>query len=225
MTKVEKTNDFDVRRAVVSALIDKGFPRCAIRHEITFDTNSSDGRADLVLAHDRCLIGVELKSGKDTLARIDRQRGAYKARFDHLCLVLDRRFEPETVTAAWDLDFGHLRIAERGEDGVVRLRRMIGVGGHPAPWEHRFRAGVTGERLSPFAMLSMLWASEVNTVAHTLVTRGVLDPVKAKQRCKLIPHMAENARLADLRPLVIQALRTRPLNRWEQSFWTRYDAA
>lgn len=218
-----KTNDFDVRRAVVSALIDKGFPRCAIRHEITFDTNSADGRADLVLAHDRCLIGVELKSGKDTLTRIDRQRSAYKARFDHLCLVLDRRFEPETVHAAWDLDFGYLRIAERGDDGVVSIRRMSGVGGHPAPWENRFRAGVTGDRLSPFAMLSMLWASEVTMVAQALMTRGDLVPVKAKQRYKLIPHMAENARLADLRPLVIQALRDRPLNRWEQGFWARYD--
>lgn len=40
-----KTNDCDLRRAVVAALISSGVPRDAIRHEITLDSSSSGGRS------------------------------------------------------------------------------------------------------------------------------------------------------------------------------------
>ena len=56
------------------ALLDAGVPRDAIRHEITLDSSSSDGRADMVVALDRCITGIEIKSGKDTLDRLDSQR-------------------------------------------------------------------------------------------------------------------------------------------------------
>lgn len=225
--KAPKTNDIDLRLAVTRALLDAGIQRDAIRHEITLDSSSSDGRADMVVAMDHCLTGIEIKSGKDTLDRLGSQRERYSARFDRLCLVIDKRHEPTDYQVAQHIKFGAVRVFEAG---AIRSGGMSVQGHHVgygyAPWErepdwHREHS----ERQSPHAMLSMLWAHEALMLSADLVQAGVIPRATGgHQRCRVIPHTAEHAPIAQLRPRIAATLRARVLNRWEEAFWTRYDA-
>ncbi|WP_376956438.1 hypothetical protein ABNQ39_00300 (plasmid) [Azospirillum sp. A26] len=224
--KAPKTNDIDLRLAVTRALLDAGVPRDAIRHEITLDSNSSDGRADMVIALDRCITGIEIKSGKDTLDRLDSQRERYGARFDRLCLVLDVRHEPNDGYAMAALGFGVGRVYEGDA-----LRKCQGdFGCSAAPWEPPGWSDIrradwgAGERMSPYAMLAMLWAEEVGVVGADLVRSGCVPPTPLDTRYRLIPYLAEHASIGQLLPRIAAALRARRLNRWEEAFWARYDA-
>ncbi|AWJ93300.1 hypothetical protein Sp245p_26115 (plasmid) [Azospirillum baldaniorum] len=223
MTKPPKTCDMDLRLAVTAALLSAGTPRDAIRHEITLDSSSSDGRADMVVALDRALIGIELKSGKDTLARLPEQRERYGARFDKLVLVLDVLHEPADYAACWALGFDAVRTFDGGT-----LRESAVHFGASAPWEpetyrdsRRFGAG---ERMAPHAMLSMLWADEALRLSADLVQAGIIPASSGDQRYRVIPHAAEHASIGQLRPRIAAALRSRRLNRWEEAFWTNFDA-
>lgn len=215
-----RTNDYDLRHLVVSALLAYGIPREAIRHEITLDMSSSDGRADMVIALDRELIGIEIKSGKDTLERLDSQRERYSCRFDKLCLVVDDRHLPKD-------DFQRINFVHRlrfGAVGVVSNGVLSCECGY-APWaagpswkdSHQRR-----DRQSSHAMLSLLWAQEIVQIGSELVVSRSI-PHFRPVRYVGIPHLAEHASIATLRPLIAKSLRKRPLNRWEESFWSKFD--
>lgn len=229
MAKAPKTNDIDLRLAVTRALLDAGYPREAIRHEITLDSSSSDGRADMVLATDRALIGIEIKSGKDTLERLESQRERYGARFDRMALVIDERHAPADYAAGQAMRFGVIRIfaggrlLDRWDDD--RSRHLPTWG--DAPWvlsRYPVRSFGATERMSPHAMLSMLWADEALTIAAELVASGAVPPTGGGQRYRVVPHLAEHASIAQLRPRIAAALRSRKLNRWEEAFWAKFDA-
>lgn len=240
MTKQPRTNDFDLRILVTRALLNHGIPREAIRHEITLDTSSSDGRADMVVALDRELIGIEIKSGKDKLDRLQTQRDQYRRRFDRMCLVLDARHLPKDEViresrggGSWSeyrtlsqfmhrLNFGGIAIAKDGSlDGTLHSYDDL-PWGPKSGWRRRYGPD---DKQAPGAMLSMLWASEVSLIAARLVTAGhVPAGASGGTRCRLIPHLAEHAPIAKLRPLIAEMLRTRQLNRWEESFWAKFDA-
>lgn len=223
--KPPKTCDMDLRMAVTAALLGAGVPREAIRHEITLDSSSSDGRADMVVALDRCLTGIEIKSGKDRLDRLDSQRDRYGARFDRLCLVIDAKHEPDDEGALYGLKFGSCRVFD---GGALRKPKLTSWGSfvppwEPAGWDDLRRAGWAGERQSPHAMLSMLWADEALSIAADLVKAGSIPAAGGGQRYRVIPHTAEHASIAQLRPRIAAALRARRLNRWEAAFWQKFD--
>ncbi len=224
MSKAPKTNDLDLRLAVTAALLGAGIPRDAIRHEITLDSSSSDGRADMVVATDRALIGIEIKSGKDTLDRLESQRERYGARFDKLVLVLDARHEPADYAAGHRFGFDAVRVYDAG---VIREARFV-MAYQSAPWEpttyYDGRLPGAGERMAPHAMLSMLWADEALFVAADLVKAGLIPPAGGHQRFRIIPHAAEHASIGLLRPRIAAALRARRPNKWEAAFWAKYDA-
>lgn len=226
--KRQKTCDLDLRLTVTAALLSAGIPRDAIRHEITLDSASSDGRADMVVALDRALVGIELKSGKDTLDRLESQRERYSARFDRLVLVADVRHVPEE-RGVKRLSFPCVRLFGEG--------RLMGQYEGPwhnvsswdnAPWDPNGLIGRrsfgAGDRQSPNAMLSMLWADEALAVAADLVQAGLIPPTGGHQRYRVIPHTAEHASIGQLRPRIAAALRGRQMNRWEEAFWSRFDA-
>lgn len=221
--KKVQTCDMDLRIVVTRALLAAGYERASIRHEITLDSSSSDGRADMVVALDHALIGIEIKSGRDTLDRLDSQRERYGTRFDTLCLVLDARFEP-LISSAYDLGFDPVSIAEREDCGALAQRRFrdkhgFGFGG-VAPWEPGFTSDLRwrrNRRLCPYAVLSLLWRDEaVRVIGDLGMCCGTRDAA--------LKWGGENATIAQLRPRIAQALRARGLNRWEESFWQRFDA-
>ena len=86
-----KSKDYDIRAAAVRHLLEHGWGRNCIRHELTLETSSSGGRADLVLLHDAGLVGIELKSACDTLDRCADQARTYGMAFDHRILLIDSR--------------------------------------------------------------------------------------------------------------------------------------
>jgi hypothetical protein len=63
-------------------------------------------------------------------------------------------------------------------------------------------------------MAQLLWRNEI---LASIGGRG-------SSRCTTIAWARENMALKDLRPHVVNALRERVLNKWEEAFWKRYDA-
>lgn len=211
MTMRRRTNDFDIRALLVRDLLRIGVPRAAIRHEITLNTSSSDGRADVALALDHALIGIEIKSGSDTLGRLDEQKARYSARFDLLALVHDARHEKALLAADSIYGWGCLVSIEAG---AVRPWRLGGLADLVAPGSRTHRS----TRTSPFAMLELLWATEVRSAAARLG----LPHEGARHR--LIDRIGDRVSLTEIRREVVVELRHRGFNRWEDAFWKRYDA-
>lgn len=211
-TKQQRSDDFAVRCGLVSYLLGRGIPRNHIRHEITLDSSSSGGRADVVLLSDGCITGFEIKSGKDTLMRCDDQLLASELAFDRSVLVLDRRHAP------WDENdrfVADAKIKLWPNTVIFHKGRIVSkYGKHPHydwlsdPGFHEWHKSC---RLSGRRMLSVLWANEI-----TVISRGSL-------RHKGITVLSETLSIQDIRRGVVAALHTRQLNRWEATFWTRFD--
>lgn len=208
-----KSSDFDIRALLVSALLSGGISRRDIRHELTLDTNSADGRADLVLLLDEKLVAFEIKSARDKLDRLANQISAYRRTFDEVWIVADQK---------------HIE----GLKGIWTAERVMYVHGDPEPFQHPFggalrNIGVTvaGNRhpyaesddTAPANMIRLLWAKEAIRAADALQQnhRGT--------RVSALRFVKEHGCLAAIRPLVINELRSRVPNRWEESFWRRYD--
>ena len=225
----KKTNDYDLRRAVVAALLAGGVARDAIRHEITLDSASRGGRVDLVIADDAALFGVEIKSGQDTLSRLAEQSARYRRCFDHVTLVIDARHETAAEFGAdreWSQDTRAITsvVVFDAAEGFRDVKDWHYRGVSNAPWLPSARrqsqklAG-TSPSLSAHAMLCLLWQEEVAAIGKTLFPQRF-----PAARCKAIPKLSELASLSQLRPLVAAALRRRQQNRWDEDFWRRYDA-
>ena len=85
------SHDYEIRAAVVRELLRNGVPRRDIRHEITLDSNSCGGRADIAVILANRLAGIEIKSASDNLARCVEQLDAYAGAFDTPLFVVDGR--------------------------------------------------------------------------------------------------------------------------------------
>jgi hypothetical protein len=193
----------------VSHLLEQGFPRGSIRHEIPMDTSSSGGRADIVLLAQERIIGLELKSGKDTLDRCDTQAHTYSMAFDSKILVADRRHLTRDninfkAPTGW-VNF----ICYSAAEGLT-----LDYGG---ACQLLIRASQFPSRsTSAFRMASLLWQVEATNAAAK-------SSLHCSTRTKAIRSLAEHVPLHALRKLVLAELRERPLNKWEIAFWTRFD--
>lgn len=242
MTRQPKTKDIDLRLFLTRALLDAGIPRGDIRHEAPLDTYSCDGRADMVVLADNWLVGVELKSGSDKLDRCATQARQYTARFDQVFLVADIALRPEPkrlvvaggewfVPAPNVTGFDQIRVVQRDSLGNLAFvsNPHWGWQCEAAPWTAGWRWQREQRRgknpIVAGAMLSLLRAAEAFSVAAALVQAGRIPPARAAgTRSGLIPHLQEHASVAMIRPLVVQQLRARQLNRWEEAFWRTFDA-
>jgi len=206
-----KSNEYDIRLAVVKSLMEIGIDRGSIRIEIPLDTASSGGRADiLVLTH--LLTCIELKSGKDKYDHtgINKQLSQYHRPFDGTVLIVDDVHRKEIVNkkderiTSWSNNWGPVNIGYNHAEG--KLTNTI------SDWGLQHYIAKDGWRTSVIDVCSLLWVSEI---------REQFGWKRSKQ--EFIRHMRENARLCDVRPKVIAALRSRPLNLWEKKFWNTYD--
>lgn len=213
MTQLQRSNDFDVRAAFVRRLLADGLTRRDIRHELTLDSASSDGRVDMALLLDSEIVGVEIKSGKDVLDRLPDQIRANRLAFDRVAVVLDKRhMEGKPVnpvaarasytTAFWLYADGAIldRINATEESRPLFQLRQY--------YSHSGRSDDT----SPVHMARLLWRYQACEI------------VGCKTRVRALEVIRERMCLADLRPKVIALMRERQLSRWEESFWHRFDA-
>lgn len=208
-----KNRDADIRMALVQRLLARGIERCSIRHEITLDSHSSDGRADLVVLRPGQIIGVEIKSASDKLDRLEKQRPRYSARFDRIVLICDERHKPWSTSDYYGWQGWECCTARSTDSGVIEFDEnyWTGLGAFQHPADGWDRSG----HLSARAMLEMLWADEV---------RGMRGSATAT-RTSCIPWLADNLPMKDIRAGVAAALGARQLNRWEERFWSAFDAA
>lgn len=217
--KLLKSTDHEIRAAIVTRLLAGGVARCDIRHEITLDTSSAGGRADIVLLHRDRLACIEIKSGRDKLDRLATQIPAYERAFDTVRLIVDKRH-------CENLTFRHSCLARwvfwcaERRDFVTKGYRADGEWKpcepgllDPSRWEDSSDTAIAG-------VARLLWADEARGVARSIgsFTGG------HRTRSGAIDWMRENARLCDVRPLAVAALRSRELNRWESAFWGKFDA-
>jgi len=204
-----RSSDAQIRNALVSRLLAAGYVREQIRHEVPLDLASSDGRADLVVIRSDALVGVEIKSGKDTLERLTKQRPRYSARFDRIVIFSDARHSPKhepwwhgwetcsvTMTTSGAIEFG--------DNYWSGMGALTGSG---------IQRG--SNHLSAAAMLSMLYTSEIRRIA------GDPDATRSSDG----PRLAEIMPMREIRAAVSEALRSRAHNRWEDKFWQQFETA
>jgi hypothetical protein len=153
----------------------------------------SHERADVVEV-DGLLSGFEIKSARDTLARLPRQAEAFSAVFDRVSLVCDARH----LSAAVDVIPGWWGVVlVEGEADAVALRRLREPELNPRP-DHEMR-------------LRLLWKAELAAALRGLGVRpGRMD------RAAMRRTLREQASPAQLAAIVRSALLHRPAaaRRW-----------
>lgn len=204
----QPSKDFDVRCAVVRHLLARGVKRARIRHEITLDTNSAGGRADVVVAHADFLACIEIKSGADKLKRLEDQVTRYRSTFDYTTVVVDVKHRDAMAAIGYIHAFTQYWCPD---EGLVSW-----MGCEPPPL--LLQGWNRSKNTSLVYMACLLWAVEAKSVAARL---GYVSST----RHGAINWMRENATLREARPLIIEALIERQPNRWEESFWAAFDAA
>lgn len=220
---MSKSAEHDIRAAVVSNLLADGYSREQIRLEIPLDTASCEGRGDVVLLND-WLNCIELKSGKDKYHPDDikTQRNRYSRAFDAVITCVDRiHFRCEEIEAYgckqlrnnWygvDIQYCHearqLQKACYWSSGEDR-KPLSGKGVDVLLNSKRC------PKISIYDVASLLWAEEAKAILGNNTTK-----------CGFVRYMREYGKLSELRPLVISALKKRPLNKWEAAFWAKFDA-
>lgn len=198
-----RSTDYDIRQAVVANLLEHGVARKNIRHEITLDTSSSDGRLDILVLNPRRLVAIEVKSGRDKLDRLKQQRKAAERAVDYFLVASDVRHREKmwwSQVVWWHHDERQLRMGYT--HSLVQ----------PINW-------CSADRTNVPAMARLLWRDEAVAAAQRIAEAGCGH----KTRVAAISWMKEQARLSDLRPLVAELIAARPLNRWEEAFWQRFD--
>ena len=209
---IMKSNEYDIRVAVVKTLINEGVAIKDIRIEIPLDTASSNGRADIVLLINNKVGCIELKSGKDKYNEQDLriQTDRYKRAFDYCIAVVDDIHKQEKIIKK---DFSnHLETNWRAVDVSYNHQTNEFNFGYLENFLQRIHQHPSYTTCA-YDMLNILWASDIKEITGK----------KSATKCKIVNEWRQSRCLNDVRPLVRQALVERPLNKWEESFWEKYN--
>lgn len=208
-----KSNEFDIRACTISGLLKSGIERRDIRIEIPLDTNSSNGRADIVVLLGKKIGCIELKSGKDKFCKdaIRMQTDVYKRCFDYCAIIVDKTHKRETVE---ECSWGKRSVsnwidvtAEYCHDTrtIVEDCGRYGLRELPHLAQRLFQH--MSSRTCVYDMLNILWKSDLPGTKYATINKW-----------------REEKNLLQAREIVLEALRGRPLNKWEEKFWAAYDA-
>lgn len=203
------SNDYDVRKALVRQLLQEGMERSHIRHELTLGTSSSGGRADVVLIHDGKLKGIEIKSGKDVLDNLEQQDFNNSLAFDETARIIDKRHfgdKQPCISSVYCHDTKRFVSYFRGdylpiEESQWRDSRQLLT----SVFRESYRTSIG-------FMANLLWRDEIVAICGR------------RTRWECLQWVREYGTLNTFRKSVIQKLLERPLSKWEQAFWNRFDA-
>jgi hypothetical protein len=207
-----KTKDYDVRAALVSALLTSGAARNDIRHELTLDTYSSGGRADVVLLGDTRIIGFELKSGSDVLDRCEAQCAAMDRAFDAYMVIADIAVAKQRPTRAGN-HWVYFRDGSFTQHPEEHGYRADCWGAFDMNWLGAWIGTFASRGTAPMWMASTLWANEVCPLTGSRRRYAALEAIR------------ENFTLAEVRRHTVKQLRARAPGKWDVAFWARYDDA
>jgi hypothetical protein len=174
-------------RAVVSAWGRRRWPGSRIIHELAL----GERRVDMVFVGDRDIIGVEIKSSKDTLARLPAQMKEFGRYLPELWLA----FAPKWKDADELHDVPNAILIENGE--VVA-------------WSENRRSKPSRDELVCSRMLELLWTGEAQAVAQRT---GVIPGAPSRQMAAITKKML--ARLLtgnEILAEVCRCIRERPLH-------------
>jgi hypothetical protein len=174
-------------REAIAAWARARWPDVRIIHELVCD----ECRIDMAFVRANDLIGVEIKSSRDSLDRLDRQIGTFARRIPEVWIAVAPRWEKK------------LR-ARRSGEGYRRAGTLIVADG-------RVREARAAERdeLVIMQMLDWLWQSEAARIAQrTEVIPGV-TPTRAPLR-KIRPMLARLLTGNEIIREVCTELRARP---------------
>lgn len=146
-----KMDEARVKAAVLNFVRRAGGPRAAIV-TAEFTLGASGVRSDLALLADEQLIGIEIKTERDTLRRLPSQMGAYSRYCDHVVLVIAPCHEKRLAT----LDLKGASIWVCTSSGIETVRD-----GHP----NSVALGVHLDLLTADEKRRFL-ASEISSRAH-----------------------------------------------------------
>lgn len=209
-----KSNEYDIRACVIKTLLHSGIARNRIRIEVPLDTNSSNGRTDIVVLLDKKIACIELKSGRDKFSpeAIKEQTSVYKRTFDYCAVIVDKIHKKETMEqriwgqqrlSNWKwvtATYCHATRAILEDGGRARLMAIPHL--PTTLFLHASR------RTCVYDMLSILWKADIG--------RGT--------KCGTIDKWRQEMSLIEAREIVTEALLNRPFNKWEEKFWRKFDA-
>jgi hypothetical protein len=183
--------DNDVRTAIRERLTEKYKSDPSTRIVEEMGVWSGSVRIDLAVINGE-LVGLELKSDRDTLERLPFQAELYSRVFDRVELVVGSRHSDRAariVPRWWKVTIATMR------DGAVHLRPMAGFPGrkNPSP--------------DPYLVAQLLWRDEALAV---LATHGLAQGYKSKRIKLLHVRLAKELPFKTLSSEVREALKRRP---------------
>jgi hypothetical protein len=146
-------------------------------------------RVDMVVVNGS-LHGFEIKSDRDSLRRLPRQVKMYSEILDYVTLVVGQRHADKATptTPNW---WG-IQVADRGQDGKVRLQEERQPLENPAP--------------DKLAIAKLLWRDEAIMLLEEL---GAADGIRSKPRRFVYSRLAEVAEIDTIRAYVRERLKSR----------------
>jgi len=146
-------------------------------------------RVDIAVVNGR-IHGYEIKSDRDTLARLPGQMEIYGKVFDRVTLVVGRGhvLNAMAITPAW---WG-IKLATQGPRRAVHFEQLRPPERNPA--------------IDPIAVAALLWCAELEQI---LLEAGALRGCKGKSRDFLSRRVVEALPFTDLRAAVRSRLRAR----------------
>jgi len=167
-------NDSDIRGSLHRKVLRKHHARDNTLVVDELGLNHGRCRADVAVINGH-LIGFEIKSDEDTLARLEEQISAYDATFDRSTAVVGCRHvgKAKVMLPPW---WG-IMLARRGPRGAVRFERI--------------RHATRNDSVDPFSVARLLWRDEAEAIlAGGDVPRKVLRQPRAvlyKELVKMLP--------------------------------------
>jgi hypothetical protein len=189
--------DIDLRTALHAKILrrHRGDPDTLVLDE--FGLRHGEARVDIGVVNGR-IHGFEIKSDRDTLARLPGQVAIYSEVLDRVTLVVGERHArhaAELVPEWWGV-----KLAVGGSRGGVHFRGIKPTRENP--------------RLNPTAVAELLWRSEALSV---LQRRGLGQGMLSKTRRQLYARLAAVLTLDEIRDEVRAALKARPYWRADPS--------
>jgi len=182
-------NDGQIRTALKQKLLFqyKGDRQTVIIEELGVHHGVS--RIDLAVVNGM-LHGFELKSDRDTLARLPEQASAYGAVFDRVTLVVGERHVRRAVEVV--PDWWGIRVAREEKGGLSFCDLKLPMD-NPSP--------------DPMSVVALLWRGEALSFLEEL---GSVSAMQSKSRTDIYLELVDKADFNNLRDRVRRCLRARP---------------
>jgi hypothetical protein len=178
--------DLEIRRPLRNWLIGRGVEPSAIVDEVLLC--GGDARADIAVFHD-WLMGYEIKSPRDSLARFAGQVECYSRAFEFATLVADADHitGAQSIVRDW---WGLIAVEQQGDDACFSVIRDAS----PNP------------DIDAYSVASFLWRQEAMDI---LVALGLFKGCKSKPARFLLAKLVDNVPKQELIPLVRLAIKRR----------------